>query len=88
MVLPIPDLTGVIAAIDRNTNMMQNLVDELVRMNEQQQNDVDGQVTDIRTTLEQQYRNEINALKERLPQNDSPIPHGWSDRPTGPASPQ
>jgi hypothetical protein len=88
MVLPLPDLTGVIAAIDRSTNMIEKLVNEMVRSNEDTAADLEAQVRDIREVMEQQYRDTITNLKERLPKDGSPIPPGWSKRPPGFASPE
>lgn len=74
MVLPIPDLTGVIAAIDRNTNMIQNIVDELVRFNENKQAELEQQVSMIHDKLERQYRETIENLQKLVPNHGHSFP--------------
>jgi hypothetical protein len=92
VVLPIPDLTGIIAAIDRNTNMLQNLVDELVRMNEHESISQE-EMDQFKATMETQYRDRITDLEKRL-DNASPFPGiniptvGGLGGPPGPASPE
>lgn len=85
MTLPGLDLTPLVTAINSNTAMLQNVVDELVRMNEDKDTKLDDQVKDIREVLENRYKARIELLESRLPQNANPIPHGWTDR--GPGDP-
>jgi hypothetical protein len=65
--LPGLDLTPLVTAINNNTEMLETIVGELAKMNEDKQADMERQVNVIRNALDTQYRGRIEQLEKLVP---------------------